>query len=171
MAKPILQKTIRLDEDKSLNLHQKNRFTLDLDQLIRTEPGAMYRVSIGFRKEYNVYECKDNNSVDGDNENYNNEYGEKIDEDDDFWSRYNNYYPDDYRWEDRDNPCTQSYYTNERWASRNLLASNIGLIAKRGNDNNMLIVATDLLTAKPLSGVTQIMMVLPLSTLKENHFY
>lgn len=28
VAKPILQKTVRLDEDKSLNLHKKNRFTL-----------------------------------------------------------------------------------------------------------------------------------------------
>lgn len=154
VAKPIVQKTIRLDENKALNLHQKNRFTLDLDKLIRTEPGAMYRVSIGFRKDYNVYECTENDLANSDEENEGNGYGEKIDEDDDFWNRYNNYYPNNYRWEDRDNPCTQSYYTNERWASRNLLASNIGLIAKRGNDNNMLIVATDLLTSKPLSGVT-----------------
>ncbi len=28
VAKPIVQKTIRLDEDKALNLHKKNRFTL-----------------------------------------------------------------------------------------------------------------------------------------------
>lgn len=154
VAKPVVQKTIRLDENKALNLNKKNRFVLDLDKLIRTEPGAMYRVSIGFRKEYNVYECKENVDEGGDEYVDDYGYGEKIDEDDDFWTRYNNYYPNNYRWEDRDNPCTPSYYTNERWASRNLLASNIGLIAKRGNDNNMLIVATDLLTAKPLSGVT-----------------
>ncbi|MGY0036240.1 alpha-2-macroglobulin family protein [Pedobacter sp. NJ-S-72] len=34
------------------------------------------------------------------------------------------------------------------------MVSNIGLVAKRGNDNSMLIVATDLLTAKGMSGVT-----------------
>lgn len=158
VAKPVVQKTIRLNEDKSVNLHKKTRFTLDLDKLIRTEPGAMYRVTIGFRKEYNVYECTDI-AASGNNENsyYEDEYdnyGEKIDEDDEFWNAYQNYYPNNYRWSDRDNPCTPSYYTNERWASRNLLASNIGLVAKRGNDNSMLIVATDLLTAKPLSGVS-----------------
>ncbi len=156
VAKPVVQKTIRLDEDKGVNLHKKTRFTLDLDKLIRTEPGAMYRVTIGFRQAYNVYECKTNTeSTDDeeDNEEYNS-YGQKIDEDDAFWERYDSYYPNHYRWDDRENPCTSSYYTNERWASRNLLASNIGLVAKRGNDNSMLVVATDLLTAKPLSGVS-----------------
>ncbi|MFI5453063.1 alpha-2-macroglobulin [Pedobacter sp. UC225_61] len=156
VAKPVVQKTIRLDEDKSINLHKKTRFTLDLDKLIRTEPGAMYRVTIGFRQAYNVYDCKENTETveDGDREDYDESYGDKIDEDDEFWEQYNSYYPNHYRWSDKDNPCTPSYYTNERWASRNLLASNIGLVAKRGNDNSMLIVATDLLTAKPLSGVS-----------------
>ncbi|MDR6782224.1 uncharacterized protein YfaS (alpha-2-macroglobulin family) [Pedobacter africanus] len=154
VGKPVVQKTIRLDEDKALDLHKKHRFTLDLDKIIRTEPGAMYRVTIGFRHTYNVYDCADvNEAAEGDGDDYE-RYGEKIDEDDEFWERYNSYYPNNYRWEDRDNPCTPSYYTNERWASRNLMASNIGLIAKRGNDNSMLIVATDLLTAKTMSGVT-----------------
>jgi len=156
VAKPILQKTIRLDDDKALNLHKKNRFTLDLDQLIRTEPGAMYRVTIAFRKAYNIYNCTKSNvkAEDEDDEENGESYGEKIDEDDDFWKNYNYYYPHNYQWGDKDNPCTPSFYTNERWASRNLIASNIGLVAKRGNDNSMLVVATDLLTAKPLSGVS-----------------
>ncbi|SMC97853.1 alpha-2-macroglobulin family protein [Pedobacter africanus] len=154
VGKPVIQKTIRLDEDKALDLHKKHRFTLDLDKIIRTEPGAMYRVTIGFRHTYNVYKCAEvDDAAEGGGDDYE-RYGEKIDEDDEFWERYNSYYPNNYRWEDRDNPCTPSYYTNERWASRNLMASNIGLIAKRGNDNSMLIVATDLLTAKTLSGVT-----------------
>jgi uncharacterized protein YfaS (alpha-2-macroglobulin family) len=154
VAKPVVQKTIRLDDDKALNLHKKNRFTLDLDQLIRTEPGAMYRVTIGFRKAYHVYHCDASAASDADeSEGDGDDYGDEIDEDDAFWERYDSYYPSNYIWSDRENPCTESYYTNERWASRNLLASNIGLIAKRGNNNQMLIVATDLLTAKPLSGV------------------
>jgi uncharacterized protein YfaS (alpha-2-macroglobulin family) len=155
VGKPLLQKTIRLNEDKTLNLQKKNRFVLDLDKIIKTEPGAMYRVTIGFRQQYNVYQCKDDAAVSEEeyerNEDY---YGEKIDEDDEFWYNYNSYYPANYNWNDKENPCTPSYYTNDKWASRNLLVSNIGLVAKRGNDNSMLIVATDLLTAKPLSGVS-----------------
>ncbi|WP_410220659.1 alpha-2-macroglobulin family protein [Pedobacter sp.] len=154
VAKPIAQKTIRLDEDKSVDLHKKTRFTLDLDKIIRTEPGAMYRVTIGFRQAYNLYNC-DEKGEKSDNNNREEEdyYGEKIDEDDEFWQAYNSYYPSNYRWDERDNPCTPSYYTREKWASRNLIASNIGLIAKRGNDNSMLIIATDLLTAKPMADV------------------
>jgi uncharacterized protein YfaS (alpha-2-macroglobulin family) len=155
VAKPVLQKTIDLTVNKSLDLHKKNRFSLDLDQLIKTEPGAMYRVTIGFRQKYNIYNCAGSSNELTENdaeENSGDYYGEKIDEDDDFWYRYNSSYPNEYRWDDRDNPCTPSYYTSERFASRNLLTSNIGLIAKRGNDNSMLVVATDLLSAKPLAG-------------------
>ncbi|WP_443938998.1 alpha-2-macroglobulin family protein [Pedobacter sp. MW01-1-1] len=156
VAKPILQKTIRLDEDKSLNLRKKNRFTLDLEKLIKTEPGAMYRITIAFKLPYNVYNCKmeSSTSEDGESDYEVYSYGEKIDEDDDFWKEYNNYYPSNYNWQDRDNPCSPSFYTSQKWVSRNLISSNIGLIAKRGNDNNMLVAATDLLSARPLSGVT-----------------
>ncbi|WP_449439136.1 hypothetical protein [Pedobacter steynii] len=154
VGKPVVQKTIRLDEDKALNLHKKNRFTLDLDKLIKTEPGAMYRITIGFRNEYNVFKCAEVTNDEATSDDDYRGYGEKIDEDDEFWERYNSYYPNNYRWEDRDNPCTPSYYTNDKWASRNVMASNIGIIAKRGNDNSMLVVTTNLLTAKPMSGVT-----------------
>src|ERR1700754_762249 len=57
VGKPVVQKTIRLDQDKSLNLNKKNRFMLDIDQLLRAEPGAIYRVVIGFRQEYSLYNC------------------------------------------------------------------------------------------------------------------
>jgi uncharacterized protein YfaS (alpha-2-macroglobulin family) len=155
VAKPVLQKTIRLDGDKSINLNKKNRFTLDLDRLIKTESGAMYRVSIMFKHSYNAFNCSKTDAENGEGEEsgYYDDYGEKIDEDDNFWTNYNNYYPSNYRWSEKDDPCTPSYYTSERWAHRNLLSSNIGLIAKRGNDESMVVVATDLLTAKPISGV------------------
>ncbi len=57
VGSPVVQKTIRLDTDKSVNLHRRTRFSLDLEQLVKTEPGAIYRVTIGFRKEYAMYTC------------------------------------------------------------------------------------------------------------------
>ncbi|MEB0261276.1 MULTISPECIES: MG2 domain-containing protein [unclassified Mucilaginibacter] len=162
VGKPIVQKTIRLDTDKGLNLTKKNRFMLDVDQLMRAEPGAIYRVIIGFRKDYSLYNCSAGKLVakSGDDE-YNNEGGEyagdnlsKInDEDDAFWQRYDNYYPEGYNWQERNNPCTESYFSKQRWATRNIIASNIGLIAKRGNDNIMTIAVTNILSAEPMSGV------------------
>jgi uncharacterized protein YfaS (alpha-2-macroglobulin family) len=161
VGKPVVQKTIRLDNDKGLNLKKKNRFMLDLDQMIRTEPGAIYRVVIGFRKEYSLYNCSVPGSGTKSGSDDEEEYGSgdysdnsKVsDEDDDFWSRYDNFYPEGYSWQDRNNACTPSYYTKQRWATRNIIASNIGLIAKRGNDNSMFVAVTDILTAQPMQGV------------------
>ncbi len=153
VAKPVVKKTIRLDIDKTLNLKRKNRFSLDIDKLLRTEPGAIYRITIGFRKSYSLFKC-DAETTTKNYETEEREYdGNKIDEDDEFWSLYNNYYSYDYDWNKKDDPCDDSYYTNEKWATRNVIASNIGLIAKRGNDNSMLIAATDILSTEPMSGV------------------
>ena len=165
VGKPIVQKTIRLDGDKSVNLNKKTRFMLDIDKLFRTEPGAIYRVIIGFRKEYSLYSCKTGGPVktiasddegDGDEgEGEGGSYSDRTisDEDDAFWAKYDSFYPTGYNWKDRNDPCTESYYSKEKWATRNVIASNIGLIAKRGTDNSMIVVATDILTAQPLSGV------------------
>ncbi|MCC8425558.1 alpha-2-macroglobulin [Mucilaginibacter sp. UR6-11] len=164
VGRPVVEKTIRLDADKSVNLNRKTRFMLDLDKLIRTEPGAIYRVIIGFRKEYSLYNCSAGGPVKTQNgdENYGedeegyNEYGggkSISDDDDDFWSKYDNYYPTNYNWADKDNPCTNSYFTKDKWATRNIIASNIGLVAKRGADNSMVVIATDILTAQPIAGL------------------
>ena len=103
VGKPVVQKTIRLDEDKSVNLNKKNRFMLDIDHLLRAEPGAIYRVVIGFRKEYSLYNCRaggppkktEDNEYDGEEGgNSGGNTGTVSDEDDDFWSRYDSYFPD-----------------------------------------------------------------------------
>ncbi|RFZ84487.1 hypothetical protein DYU05_02390 [Mucilaginibacter terrenus] len=166
VGKPVLQKTISLTEDKSLNLHKKNRFMLDVDKLFRAEPGAIYRVIIGYRQEYSLYSCSagtavlkaNNNEEDGGDEyddggEYGGNTGGVSDEDDDFWAKYDNYYPEGFEWDKRDDPCNNSYFNKERWATRNIIASNIGLIAKRGADNTTLVAVTNLLTAEPMKGV------------------
>jgi len=161
VGKPIVQTTIRLDNDKTIDLSKKNRFMLDIDHLIRTEPGAIYRVIIGFRKEYSLFNCKvggatvsKNNSSDGDEEDGGSDNSSAgIDEDDAFWARYDNYYPDGYDWKEKDDPCSNSFYTKDKWAVRNVIASNIGLIVKYGNDNKMLVAVTNILNAGPMQGV------------------
>jgi len=152
VAKPVKQITIKLNDDKSINLHKKNRFMLDIDKLIRTEPGAIYRITIGYRPSYSIYSCKTKLSDAEDSNRYNDELN-KIDEDDEFWTRYDNYYPYGYNWNEREDPCSNSYYNKEKWASRNVIASNIGLIAKQGSSNNFTIAVTDILTAEAMSNV------------------
>ncbi len=159
VATPVVQQTIRLDNDKTLDLHKRQKFSLDIDKYLKAEPGAIYHITIGFRPEYSLYTCHDADKADKDDEDdyygwYNNdEESNVLDSDDGFWKVYDAYYPYGYNWRQRNNPCSPSYYNKERWASRNILASNIGLTAKRANDNSMLVAVTDILTAAPMGGV------------------
>ena len=161
VGKPVVQKTIRLDDDKSLNLRKRQRFSLDLDQLVKAEPGAMYRVTIGFRPEYSLYNCTDaEGTTSSEGEEYEEYYyddyayyGSWSDEDDKFWSLYDDYYPFGYDWSNKDNPCFPSYYNKERWETRNIIASNLGLTVKRGNDKSIVVLVTDLVTTDPASNV------------------
>lgn len=162
VAKPIVQKTIRLDDDKTLDLHKKQRFSLDIDKFLKTEPGAVYRVVIGFRPAYSLYTCNAADSSGNNNESeaempdegyasYASNSG--VDEDDSFWDRYDDYYPYGYNWEERENPCRNSYYNKDRWAMRNIIASNIGLTAKRGGDKSLLVAVSNILSTEPMSGI------------------
>ncbi len=161
VARPIVQKTLRLDNDKTLDLRKKQRFSLDIDKFLKTEQGAIYRVTIGFRPEYSLYTCsgadsaasKEQEEEGGYDESYTYNSGSGVDDDDAFWDRYDTYYPYGYNWEGRDNPCSKSYYNKDRWATRNILASNIGLTAKRGNDNSIMVAVSNILTTDPMEGV------------------
>ncbi|MEO6548867.1 MAG: MG2 domain-containing protein [Ferruginibacter sp.] len=161
VAKPIVQKTLRLDNDKTLDLHKHQRFSLDIDKFLKTEQGAIYRVTIGFRPDYSLYQgvdsTKDSSEENEDeNENaaeYTSYNSNSIDDDNDFWDRYDNYYPYGYNWKQKEDPHSKSYYNKDRWATRNILSSNIGLTAKRGNNNVLLVAVSDILTTEPMSGV------------------
>jgi len=159
VAKPIVQKTLRLDDDKTLDLHKKQHFSLDIDKFLKTEQGAIYRVTIGFRPEYSLYQGIDtakskDGEEEGEGEGYSDEFGKNgVDDDDAFWERYDQFYPYGYNWERRDDPASKSYYNKDRWATRNILASNIGLTAKRGNDNSLKVAVTNILTTEPMGDV------------------
>ncbi len=160
VAKPLVQATVRLDGDKSINLNRKNRFSLDLDKYIRTEPGAIYRVTIGFRPDYSTYACTSRSETTSANEEEGEEYyyedydntGDE-DEDDQFWSRYDRWYPFGYGWEHRDDPCHGAYYNKERFESRNIISSNIGLTAKRGTNNTLMVIASDIISTDAIDDV------------------
>ncbi len=161
VANPIVQKTLRLDDDKTLDLHKRQHFSLDIDKFLKTEQGAIYRVTIGFRPNYSLYQSTTdtakNKTEENEEEGYDEGYSEYsqngVDDDDAFWDRYDQYYPYGYNWERRDDPNSKSYYNKDRWATRNILASNIGLTAKRGNNNSINIAVSNILTTEPMADV------------------
>lgn len=155
---PIIKRKVLLGKNKLTDLNRTNRFAIDLAQVMKTEPGAIYNVEISFKKEYSLYSCAKDTNVNYSNttpEDENLETTAVWDESESQNSyEYDEYYwPEDYDWDERDNPCHNSYYNRQRWVSRNLLSSNIGLIAKRGSNGMLFISANDIKTTNPLTGV------------------
>jgi uncharacterized protein YfaS (alpha-2-macroglobulin family) len=136
-----------------------NLYTVDLSDYIDVEPGVLYRISLGMRKSYSLYPCSENEE----NSSYENMLEQSEEMNREKWNDPEYYYEDaadeiyysyGFRWEDRDNPCKDAYYSPDKRVSRNILASNLGLIAKKGADNNLHVLVNDLLSAMPLPGVT-----------------
>ncbi len=150
VGKPVLQKTVRLDKSKVVDFGVWNKFSLDLNKLIKAEPGAIYRVSIGFRKKHSLYSCTNNSDDDEGEEELSESWSNPEEEESSFWDNYDNYYFGNYSWRERDNPCSQAFFGSRRTVSQNIIASNIGMIVKKGNDGVIKVFATDMRTTAPL---------------------
>jgi len=161
LGRPVYRKTMMLDENPELDLHQWNAYSIDFSGMFRQDPQAIYRVKFSFKKPYSVYDC--GGSTSSDISKY--KEPESFDEKElASWDKNSNYYyydydgeydydwPSDYDWNQRDNPCNNSYYFGDRFPQRNLQASNLGIIAKSADNHEFVIAVTDLLTTSPVSG-------------------
>ena len=149
VGRPLWQKTIRLDDDKTIDPGQWNTYSLDLSALIEKDPGAIYNVEIAFRPSYSLFECQGNDFSGEEN-------GGFAGRSDDYWDNpdaYSGYYPYGYGWRERDNPCHGAYYNRGRFVSSNILASNLGIIAKGGTAGKMLFAVNDLRTTEPMANI------------------
>ncbi|MDD4659186.1 MAG: MG2 domain-containing protein [Massilibacteroides sp.] len=152
----VARKTIFFDEEGA-DLTRWNTFAVDLNALMKPEPGAIYRVELSFDRNLSVYSC-DADVPKATKEELlardEIEFREETERFDKGWySYYNeNFDWNDYNYEEIDNPCFNSYYYNKR-IGKNVLASNLGVIAKGGEGNEMLVMVSDLLTAQPQKGV------------------
>lgn len=151
VGKPVIHKTIPLNTSGVTDLNSWNRFTLNLEDIITTESGAVYQIRIGFQKRQSLYFCGDsenNEGIDDEPEAWG------VEEESSYWDSYEYYYSPGYNWEERDNPCSNSYYGNRRSISKILFASDMGLVAKKSDKGSLYVFVTNLLTTKPMSGVT-----------------
>lgn len=159
VGKVVLKKTIQLTQKSKMDLGKWNMYSLDLAELIKAEPGAIYKVIIRFKKEYSTFTCAEGNTETDNNELQEVDDGTDDDNEHD-WDYYGDYYYDDYYYyeedydyKQRENPCNSAYYRRKE-VSTNILASDLGLIAKRGTDGSMNFIVTNLITAKPVSDAT-----------------
>ncbi len=158
VGRTVLKKTVSLT--KVADYNKWNRFSLDLSDLIKAEPGAIYQVKLSFKKDYSTYNCSDSTGM-SENENEYTTWNDANEKEEDGWYYENNYYDSyydeegyyDYDWSRRDDPCSRTYYNNKH-VTRNVLASDLGIVAKAGSMGNYYVYVTDIVTTKPQESVT-----------------
>jgi uncharacterized protein YfaS (alpha-2-macroglobulin family) len=157
VARPVLKQMIDLSSYEMVDFSEWHTYSLDLSQLIKFDPAAIYRVTLSFKREYSVYNCGDEIEI-KENDNIPDEEIENWDEGDEYeysnWDNTEDYYVDysDY-WANRDNPCHEAYYKYAKKATRNILYTNLGVIAKLNNKNDVTAIITNLNTSEPLNNV------------------
>lgn len=174
VGRRIAKKTITLIDDASQNTGKWKAYSLDLSNYFKADPGAIYRVDLSFKKEYSLYNCETNNAsvTNSDDDEYyyeddyyyddygDNDYRENTTEDEDlreedYWDNVTySYRRYTYNWRQRDNPCHEAYYNQDRIVSSNLIASNLGVIAKRGNNKSYYFAVTDIITTNPIANAS-----------------
>lgn len=156
VGRMILKKEIPLSSEKPIDYGVWNTFSLDLSALMETEPGGIYNVSLTFDRSQSLLPCAKSKGEDlpeaykkdQEQETFNNPPTG------DYYWDYGYY--GDYNWSERENPCTDSYYTyktNQNEASRNVFASDLGIIAKGASGGDLLVAVTSLTSTDPIPGV------------------
>ncbi len=141
--------TVDLVSEEPIDYGVWNNFSVDIANIIEPEVGAIYRVMLSYERYQSLYPCGDEsgeikplkrqklNFVDGNS-----------------YFSPNNWYEGRYNWNEKDDPCSDSYYQYyQRAISTNIISSNLGIIAKESADDHYDIIVTDLRTADPIRGV------------------
>lgn len=155
VARPVHQERVDLTGN-NVNYSDWTNFSIDLDQMIRRDPGAIYRVELSFRRSYAIFPCENQDEIQNElvtqDENWdqpeNQTYYDYYEED----YYYDYYYPPGYDYRQRDNPCHTSYYTRNRNIAKNVFATDLAIILK-GNRGKYTAFVHSLTSAEPVSGV------------------
>ncbi len=159
VGEPVWTKALDLNW-KSSDKNRWVRHGLDLSELSKAYPGEMFRLRITFRKQHIRYECSAGHGDFSDlkfPEDKLPDLTKHVDEESSYWDYWEeDSRQDNYRY--RKDPCHpgfyMSFYDHNITIGRNVLVSNVGLLAKKAVDGSWLVFASDLRTTKPLSNTT-----------------
>lgn len=153
VGKIIAEKTLNLDYNKQ-DLTQWTKHVIDLNKMISPDPGSIYRVSIKFTKKDAITTCDttsdenemneeaviQNSTIEESNKTWNEDnWNDNSFDDYETWE----YYEDDYT------ACDNSYYRGKA-VSRNILASDIGLIFKLDENKMSHSFVSNMITTEPI---------------------
>lgn len=153
VALPIAKKKLEFTHNKLYNNGKWNVFALDLAEIVKPESGAVYHLEFSYKKAYSIYPCGGMSDSEGDADEE-----ISLEEEQEFTrgnSNADDYaYYDDYNWRERDDPCANSYYYYDNKVHTNILATDLGVIAKMGKNNTYLFAVNNIVTTKPVAGAT-----------------
>ena len=154
VGRVVFKQEIPLTSEEPIDYGTWNHFSLDLSKLIATEPGAIYRVEIKFRKKHSLFTCG-SKEVEKDDYEEEKDPNESYNDPSRYWDYYeDDYYYEEYDWNEREDPCKNSYYLGSNTKIvKNILASNMGIIAKAGSNSEYFVTVSDLRTTDPISNV------------------
>jgi len=151
VALPIAKKRLELTQNKLYNNGKWNVFALDLSELIKPDPGAIYHVEFSYKKAYSLYPCGE--KLPADEANTNDELALEEEQENERANVDGDYpYYDDYNWQEREDPCSNSYYYYDNKVSTNVLATDLGVIAKMGKNNSYFFAVNNIISTKPVVG-------------------
>ena len=160
VGRSVAKKTITLIKDEKNNTQKWKAYSVDIAEMVKAAPGAIYRIELSFNKNQVLYNCSENSSSTENNnddeeyyyddEYYEEEYDASDIEDEEreemYWdNKLYNYRNYRYNWQERGNPCNDAYYNQGKIIAQNLLASNLGIIAKKGSNNDYFFAITNIL--------------------------
>jgi len=152
VGRVVSRKTIPLVQSKLDNDGRWKAYAINLNNFFRADPGALYQVELSFRKELSLYNCSDSIvdfSFMGIEED-----SKAISQEEEYWDNQTYRWRNSvYNWKEKDNPCHGAYYSENRFLTSNLLASDLGLIVKRSGNDVYHVVTSNLLSAQPEASV------------------
>jgi alpha-2-macroglobulin len=154
-GRPIYRGKINLTGNPDLDPNKYNLFTINLANYITVEPGILYRVELSMRPSYSLYPC----TTKKEGSKYE-EMLDYIDQDkeyeksDDYYdySAESIYYDYAYNYEEEGDPCSESYYSPDKKLVKNILASDLGVMAKCNADNTLTVFVNDIRNTQPVEG-------------------
>ncbi|MCX7040081.1 MAG: MG2 domain-containing protein, partial [Spirochaetes bacterium] len=150
---------------------QKNswiRHGLDLSPLLKEHPDGMFQLRVSFRQPHVVWTCAARSGEEAiDDGAVPLVQDDPREQEASYWDSYESYESDENgedggggdQYGGRNDPCNPAYYAPYYGSGRNVLAirnvliSNIGLIAKAEPGGELTVFCTDIRTAQPLAGV------------------
>jgi alpha-2-macroglobulin len=152
VGRVVHREVIRLDVSNDVKRSRYwQRYGVDITHMIEADPQSLLQVRIGFRPEHVTLPCAaslDAPVLSGISEEGGNELASMFD---DYYGLYGYNYK--YNWNNRKDPCSYEYYNRENFVSRTLIPTNLGLMAKKTEVGEWMLIATYLNNASPASGV------------------